>query len=85
MKELIEIGKISSRGQIAIPSEIREKMGLEEGVKVLFVLENDTLLIKKITQRSFAEITKPLREAKKKIKEEEVVDLIHRFRKSKNA
>ena len=84
MEDLIEIGKISSRGQIAIPSEIREKMGLEEGTKVLFLLENDTLLIKRITQRSFAEITKPLREARKKIKEEEVVDLIHRFRKSKN-
>ena len=84
MEELIEMGKISSRGQIAIPSEIREKMGLEEGTKVIFFLENDTLLIKRITQKSFAEITKPLREAKKKIKEEEVTDLIHRFRKSKN-
>ncbi len=84
MEELIEIGKISSRGQVAIPSDIREKMGLEEGTKVLFFLENDTLLIKRITQMSFAEITKPLREARKKIKEEDVVDLIHRFRKSKN-
>ena len=36
MEDLIEIGKISSRGQIAIPSEIREKMGLEEGTKILF-------------------------------------------------
>ena len=84
MEEIIEMGKISSRGQVAIPSDIREKMGLEEGTRVLFFLENDTLLIKRITQMSFAEITKPLREAKKKIKEEDVVGLIHRFRKSKN-
>lgn len=84
MEDLIEIGKISSRGQVAIPQDIREKMGLNEGTKILFVLENDTLLIKRISQQTFAEITKPLREAKKKIKEEEVVDLIHRFRKSKN-
>ena len=82
MKDVIEIGKISSRGQIAIPSEIREKMGLEEGSKVLFVLENDTLLIKRITQRSFAEITKPLKEAAKKsgMKEEDVTKIVHRFR-----
>ncbi|MEK6834932.1 MAG: AbrB/MazE/SpoVT family DNA-binding domain-containing protein [Nanoarchaeota archaeon] len=84
MEELIEMGKISSRGQVAIPSDIREKMGLEEGSKVLFLLENDTLLIKRINQQTFAQITKPLREAKKKIKEEDVVDLIHRSRKSKN-
>ncbi len=84
MEELIEMGKISSRGQVAIPSDIREKMGLEEGTKILFFLENDTLLIKKIQQQTFAQITKPLREAKKKINEGAVVDLIHRFRKSKN-
>ena len=85
MEELIEIGKISSRGQISIPSEIREKMGLEEGMKVLFVLENDTLLIKRITQRSFAEITKPLKEAAKKsgMKEEDVTKIVHRFREIK--
>ena len=82
MEELIEMGKISSRGQVAIPSDIREKMGLEEGTKVLFLLENDTLLIKKITQRSFAEITKPLKEAAKKsgLREEDVPKLVHRFR-----
>jgi len=82
MEELIEMGKISSRGQVAIPSDIREKMGLEEGTKVLFLLENDTLLIKRITQRSFAEITKPLKEAAKKsgLREEDVPKLVHRFR-----
>ena len=82
MEELIEMGKISSRGQVAIPSDIREKMGLEEGTKVLFLLENDTLWIKRITQRSFAEITKPLKEAAKKsgLREEDVPKLVHRFR-----
>ena len=79
--EIVEMGTVSSRGQIAIPSGIREEMGLEEGSRVLFVLGDSTLLIKKITTRTFAEITKPLREAKKKIEENEVVDLIHRLRK----
>lgn len=85
MEEVIEMGKISSRGQVAIPSDIREKMGLEEGTKVLFFLENDTLLIKRITQMSFAQITKPLREAAKKagMKEEDAVGIVDRFRKSK--
>jgi len=83
MGTLINIGKISSRGQVAIPADIREHLGLEDGTRVLFFTEDDTLLMKKVTQQSFAEITKPLREAKKKIREEDVVDLIHRFRKTK--
>ena len=77
----IEMGTISARGQIAIPIDIREEMGLEEGNKVLFFLEGDSLLIKKVENLSWKEITKPLREAKKKIKEEDVSELIHRLRK----
>ena len=83
MAEIVEMGKISSRGQVAIPSDIRNQLGLQEGSKVLFVLEDDTLLMKKVTAESFAQLTKPLRDAKKKIKEEDVTDLIHRLRKSK--
>lgn len=83
MGTIIEMGKISSRGQIAIPTDIREQLGLEEGTKVLFFTEEDTLLMKKVSAESFAELTKPLREAKKKIREEDVPALIHRFRKSK--
>jgi len=81
--EIFEIGSVSSRGQIAIPSDIRKEMGLEEGTKVLFVLEDSTLIMKKVTRETFAHITKPLREAEKKIKEEDVVDLVHKIRKAK--
>ncbi|KKT71667.1 MAG: Transcription regulator, SpoVT/AbrB family [Candidatus Collierbacteria bacterium GW2011_GWB1_44_6] len=81
MGELIEIGKISSRGQIAIPSDIRKELDLKEGQRVLFFLGDDTLIIKKINSQTFEELTKPLRDAKKKIKESEVNALIHRLRK----
>ena len=48
MAETIEIGTVSARGQIAIPTEIREKMHLKEGEKLLFFLEGDSLLLKKV-------------------------------------
>lgn len=82
MAEKIEIGTVSSRGQICIPNDIRENMGLEEGSKVLFVLSNDSLLVKKVNMQTFREITKPLKEAAKKagMKESDVVGMIHRFR-----
>lgn len=85
MSELVQIGKISSRGQIAIPSDIRREMDLEEGNTVLFLLENRTLLIKKVTSKTFAQITNPLKEAiaKTSLTEKDVPDLVKRFRKAK--
>ena len=84
MARIVELGTISSRGQIAIPSKIRGELELGEGEKVLFVLDGDTLIIKKImTERSWAELTAPLRKAKKNIKEEDVVELVHKYRREK--
>lgn len=83
VSEAIDMGVVSSRGQVAIPLDIRKILSLDEGSKILFVVKNDTLLLKKVTAASFASLTKPLREAKKKMKESDVVDFIHRVRREK--
>ena len=86
MSEIIEIGTISSRGQICIPNGIREEMGLKEGSKVLFVFEDDSLLVKKVSMETFAQITKPLKERAKKLgmNESDANKMIHNFRKIEN-
>lgn len=81
MAQAIEIGTISARGQVAIPAVIREKMHMQEGERILFFLEGDSLLIKKVESLSWEQITRPLRMAGKKIKEEDVSELVHRLRK----
>lgn len=84
MEKIIEIGTISARGQIAIPANARRALELKDGERVLFVVNKDTLIIKKLNvEKTWEEVTRPLREAIKNIKEEEVVDLIHRMRKAK--
>jgi AbrB family looped-hinge helix DNA binding protein len=85
MTEIVEMGTVSSRGQICVPNGIREIMGLKEGTKILFFLNQDSLLIKKVNAQSFEEITRPLREAVKKsgLKESDVTDIIHKLRKVK--
>ena len=82
MAEKVEMGTVSSRGQICIPSDMRDEMGLKEGNKVLFVLTGDSLIMKKITTQTWTEITKPLKEAMKKTetKESDVSNIVHRFR-----
>ena len=87
MNEKIEMGTVSARGQICIPNNMRNEMGLKEGSKVLFVLSDDSLLMKRVSMQTFAEITRPLKDAAKKaeIKESDVPDMIHRFRAKRKA
>jgi len=85
MEDKIEMATVSARGQICIPNNIRESMGLKEGNKVIFALTNDSLIMKKVSMQTWEEITKPLKEAAKKsgLQEKDVVNIIHRFRKKK--
>ena len=41
MSAVLDIAKITSKGQITIPASVRREMGLGEGDRVLFVLEDD--------------------------------------------
>ena len=82
-ENIIEMATVSSRGQICIPNKIREKMALKDGSKIIFALTGDSLLMKKVSMETFAEITAPLKKAKKEIREDEIVDLIHEIRREK--
>ena len=85
MTEKIEMATVSSRGQICIPNNMREEMGLKEGSKVLFLLTDDSIIMKKVNMQTWADVTKPLKEAmaKTSLKESEIQDIVHRFRKNK--
>ena len=82
MASTIDIGKVSARGQIAIPAQIRRQMNLQEGDQVFFYLHEGSLVLKKVTDSTFAEIVKPLQKAATKsgFKESEVEGIIQRFR-----
>ncbi|MBI2575189.1 hypothetical protein HYV82_04870 [Candidatus Woesearchaeota archaeon] len=58
-------------------------MRLSDGEKVIFVLDGDTLLMKKASSVSWDEITRPLRKAAKRIKESDLPSLIQRMRREK--
>jgi antitoxin PrlF len=66
---MVNIIKISSKGQVVIPSEIREKMNLVEGNLLMINDSEDSICMKKIEFpkiKSWKEATKPFREAAKK-------------------
>ncbi len=53
-----EVTSMSSRGQVVIPLDIREQLGLKEGEKFFVVGEDDTILLKKMTLPSFKNFNK---------------------------
>ncbi len=46
--EQVEIAKLSSKGQLVLPQEVRKKLHLEEGEKFFVFCGNDTVILKKI-------------------------------------
>jgi AbrB family looped-hinge helix DNA binding protein len=57
----MELAKVTSRGQITLPVEIRKKLGVSEGSKIVFfeergriVVENATMLAIREAQEAFA-------------------------------
>lgn len=64
-----EITKLSSKGQIVIPRDIRSKLNLEEGNLFTISVADESLCLKKIELpkiKSWKEVVKPFREAAKK-------------------
>ena len=66
---MVNIIKISSKGQIVIPLEIRDKMKLKEGNLLIISDNDDSICMKKVELpkiKSWKETTKPFKEAAKK-------------------
>ncbi len=78
---MVSITKISSKGQVVIPAEIREKMNLEEGNLLIVSDSEDSIFMKKIKLpkvKSWKDATRPFKEAAKKssFSKEDLLSLI---------
>lgn len=52
--------KISSKGQVVIPANVRKAASLKKGEKILAIAIDDTVVLKKIVDKSFQEALKPV-------------------------
>ncbi len=52
--------KVSSKGQVVIPANVRKAASLKKGERILAIAINDTIVLKKIVDRSFEETMKPV-------------------------
>jgi len=56
--------RLSSKGQVVIPEEVREQLGLRAGVQFVVVGEGDVVILKVISPPSKSEFTSLLRKAR---------------------
>lgn len=77
--------KLSSRGQVVIPEEIRRRLGLQPGAQFVVIGDGDTVVLKRIqppSLREFDVLLSRARKAAKKagLREEDIAAAIRRAR-----
>ena len=64
MSEQIEdVIKVSSKGQIVIPREVRKKLGMKGGEKLLVLTRDGDILLRKTKEASIEEIAAKIEKA----------------------
>jgi len=61
--------KMTSRGQVVIPEDIRKRLNLKVGTQFVVVGEKDVVIFKSISQPSMEDFDKLIAEARKQAKE----------------
>ncbi len=61
--------KLSSKGQVVIPENIRKKLKLEAGVQFVVLGDKDVVILKKISPPSIDEFDALIKKARKTAKE----------------
>jgi len=64
----IETTKMTSKGQIVIPEEIRKRLGLKSGDKFLVVGDGDVVILKTLASPSLSEFDTLIKTARKQAK-----------------
>ena len=80
----MELAKVTSKGQITIPKQIREKLELKEGSKVIFLQRGNEIILKNSAMLALEEIQDAFKGEAERLglkTDEDVVKLIKKFRK----
>ncbi|MEM3172018.1 MAG: AbrB/MazE/SpoVT family DNA-binding domain-containing protein [Candidatus Nitrosotenuis sp.] len=52
----MSVGSVTTKGQITIPKEVRERLNLKEGDRVVFVIESGQATMRKASGEKISEI-----------------------------
>ncbi len=85
---LLATTKMTSKGQVVIPEDIRKRLGLRTGAQFVVVGQKDVVILKTITQPSMIEFDQLVSEARKQakkvgMKKSDIISAIQAVRKRK--
>lgn len=87
MIRILSLSKVSSKGQVVIPKEVREKMGITEGDRVLVYATGDIIVLRRVgeAERVLAAASTTIRSkiAEKQITPGDVEEAITAVRRDK--
>ena len=79
----MDVARISVKGQVTIPIEIRKKLGLKEGDKVVFMEQGSNIVILNSNRLAFEELQQGMAGAAEQAgitSEQDVVDIVKDIR-----
>ena len=82
----MELAKITLRGQITIPVEIRKKLGVKDGDKVIFLEENGRIIVENSLRLALKDAQEAFRGEAERLgleNEQDVVAMVKEVRKER--
>lgn len=82
----MELAKVTTKGQITIPKQIRDFLNLREGSKIIFIQKGNDIVIKNSAMLALDKIQNAFDGEAEKLgleTEEDVVKMIKEFRKNR--
>lgn len=52
----VSVGKVTSKGQVTIPKEVREILGIIDGDRLIFLVEGDRVVMRKVASEKLSDI-----------------------------
>ena len=81
---MMELAKVTVRGQITIPIEIRKKLNIKDGDKVVFIEENGKIVMENSAMVALKEVQEAFKGEAEKLglkNEQDVVDMVKEVRR----
>ena len=79
----MEAFKVTSKGQITIPKEIRELLGISQGDRVMFIRKGEDVLLRKVFPNALDRLLEVTSDVitNKEMTEEEIMEQIREVRR----
>ncbi|NHV98090.1 MAG: AbrB/MazE/SpoVT family DNA-binding domain-containing protein [Thaumarchaeota archaeon] len=87
MEEIEDVTKVSSKGQVVIPKEIRERLGILPGEKIIVMTRDDEIVLKKARKLRLEELSEKIVGVaeRNKIDAEKLIDEAIKWARSKRS